>query len=300
MLQQVAHFNDLSPKLRQELEDKIKSFGKKVRYRFNISSNNPDPEKYNGPTVWPQMYVLDPITFDIVDPYEDRPGKSKQKKIGMVETTDEKGLPTAFHRIRVHKRHQGIVLFEIEDTEGVPNIEDQMSIMYLELHPKLNGGRFANKNQKQIISRIDEKQEAKEGRERRTEQRKALSAATAMTEKEVKDFASAMLWDEHEEMEVLRDKVEAMAETNPELFNDVVEGKNIEYRSTIKRALDKQLISYNPAEFVFIWTSNQQKIVSLGAGINGENEVERFADWCMTNGIKGDEVYKKIKALVKV
>lgn len=299
MLQQVAHFNDLSPKLRAELEEKIKGFGKKVRYKFNISSNNPDPEKYNGPTVWPQMYVLDPITFDIVDPYEDRPGKSKQKKIGMVDATDEKGLPTSFHRVRVHKRHEGIVPFEIEDSEGVPNIEDQMTIMYIELHPKLNGGRFANKGQKQIISRIDEKKVAQDEREKRTQKRKALSVATSMNEKEVRDFSAAMLWDEHDEMDILRDKVEGLSETNPEMFNDLVEGKNIEYRSTIKRALDKQFISYNPAQFQYLWSANQQIIVSLGAPIDGKNEVERFAEWCMTNGVKGDEVYKKIKSLVK-
>lgn len=299
MLQQVAHFNDLSPKLREELEAKIKSFGKRVRYRFSISSDNPDPEKYNGPIIWPQMYVLDPITFDIVDPYENRPGKSKQKKIGMVEQVDEKGMPTSFTRIRVHRRHQGVVLYELEDAEGVENIEEQLAVMYLELHPKLSGGRFANKGQKQVIARIDEQKEAKEAREHRTEKRKALSAATGMSEKEVRDFSSAMLWDEHDEIDILRDKVEALAETDPSMFNDVVEGKTIEYRSTIKRALDKGIIAYNPSDFKFLWP-NGQTIVALGAPIDGTSEVNRFAEWSMTNGVKGDEVYKKIKSLVKV
>lgn len=299
MLQQVAHFNDFSPKLREELEAKIKSFGKRVRYKFAISNNNPDPEKYNGSTVWPQMYALDPITFDIVDPYEDRPGKSKLKKVGMVHETDTDGKPTSFHRVRIHKRHEGIVPFEIEDAEGIPNIEDQMYVMYLELHPKLNGGKFANKGQKQIIFRIDEQKEAKEARERRTEKRKALSAATAMSEKEIKDFSAAMQWDENDDPDILRDKVEALAETQPGMFNDVVEGKTIEYRSTIKRALDRQLVAHNPAEFKFQWP-NGQTIVSLGASIDGISDVNRFAEWCMTNGTKSDEVYKKIKALVKV
>lgn len=299
MLQQVAHFNDLSPKLRDEIESKIKNFGKRVRYKFAISNNNPDPEKYNGPTVWPQMYVLDPITFDIVDPYEDRPGKSKQKKIGMVHEVDEKGLPTSFHRVRVHKRHAGIVPFELEDADGVPNIEDQMQVMYLELHPKLNGGRFANKGQKQMIFRIDEQKEAKAARELRTEKREALSVAIGMSEKEIKDFSAAMLWDEHEDLEILKDKVEALAETEPGMFNDLVKGKTVEYRSTIKRALDRQLIAHNPAEFKFQWP-NGQTIVSLGASIDGVDDIHRFAEWCMTNGVKGDEVYKKIKSLGKV
>lgn len=300
MLQQVAHFNDLSPKLMGELEEKIKSFGKRVRFKFNISSNNPDPEKYNGPTIWPQMYVLDPITFDIVDPHEKREGKSKQKKIGMVEMTDDKGIPTSFHRMRVHKRQLGIVLFELEDAEGIQSIEDQMYVMYLLLHPKLSGGRFANKSQKMIIELVDEQKEAREGRERRKERSLARAVAEGMEESGIRQFAAAMLWNEHEDIEVLRDKTEALAEHDPTMFNDLLEGKSVEYRAMIKRALDQQVIAYNPAEFTYLWANNQQKIVSMGAALGNENEVGRFGDWLMTNGVKGDEVYKKIKSLVKV
>jgi hypothetical protein len=126
MLEQAAHWNDLSPKLRTELEERIKSFGKRVRYKFNISHENLDREKFDGAVIWPQMYVLDPITFRIVDKYEDRAGKSKSKQIGMVDEVDDKGLPTSFKRVRIHKRHLGILSFELEDSEGTPNIEDQM------------------------------------------------------------------------------------------------------------------------------------------------------------------------------
>jgi hypothetical protein len=47
-LENFAHFNDISPKLRLELERKVESFGKRVRYKFDIAKPNPDPEKYNG------------------------------------------------------------------------------------------------------------------------------------------------------------------------------------------------------------------------------------------------------------
>ena len=50
-LENFAHYNDLSPKLRQELEDKVASFGKSVRYKFDIAKPNPDPTKYNGEIV---------------------------------------------------------------------------------------------------------------------------------------------------------------------------------------------------------------------------------------------------------
>ena len=72
LLRQIAHFNDLSPKLRQELEEKVRGFGKTVRYKFDISKPNPDPSHYNGPIIYPQIHTLDPTRFSINDPYEDR------------------------------------------------------------------------------------------------------------------------------------------------------------------------------------------------------------------------------------
>ena len=47
-LEPVAHYNNLSAKLREEIEAKLKGFGKSVRYKFEISKPNPDPAKYNG------------------------------------------------------------------------------------------------------------------------------------------------------------------------------------------------------------------------------------------------------------
>lgn len=294
MLEQVAHYNDLSPKLRQEMEEKILSFGKKVRYRFAISNKNPDPEKRDGEILWPFMYSLDPITFRIVDPYEDRPGKSKSKQVGLVKSVDKDGKPESFNRIRIYGRHKGELTFDLESPE------EQDMVMILELHPKLVGGKFADKGKLQIVSRIDEKQEAREGRARREAKKKALIVAGEMSEDQVKEFAAAMQWDEHESIEMLINRVEEMAETNPEVFNDIVNGKTIEYLATIKRAFDKQIISYNPAEYSVLWFANQQKIAMLGENISGKSEVERFADWCMTGGKKAEEAYKKIHSLVKV
>ena len=101
-LENFAHFNDLSPELRLELEQKVESFGKRVRYKFDIAKPNPDPEKYNGAFVYPNMYTLVPTKFTIQDPYENREGKSKTKNIGLVDDgfINDKGVPDRFKKIR--------------------------------------------------------------------------------------------------------------------------------------------------------------------------------------------------------
>ena len=107
LLEQVQHFNDLSPKLREELVNKIQAFGKTVRYKFNIANRNPDPSKHNGEFIWPRIYTLDPTVFNITDPYEDRAGKQKLKRIALVDGVDDTGKPNRFRKIRVEERYAG-------------------------------------------------------------------------------------------------------------------------------------------------------------------------------------------------
>ena len=295
LLQKVAHYNDLSPKLREELEQKVKGFGKTVRYKFNISNPNPDPTKYNGAIIWPNVYTLDPTIFSINDPYEDRRdnGVSKSKRIAIIEGIDEKGLPNKFKKIRVEGKYQGILKLEIAENEEHFNYA-----MYLELHPKLQGGKFSDKTKHQVFSRVDEHAMATEQRTVRTARVKALNAAEQMSDKQVKDFSDAMMWDSTDDLSLLRNRVEELAETNPEFFNDLVSGEMVKYQAAVKQALDRQIISFDPAEWKFIWTSNQQPIAIVNEE-SGKNYVEQMAEWLQVNAEKGKQVYDKLKSLLK-
>lgn len=294
LMENVAHFNDFSPTLRKKLEEKVKSYGPKIKYKFKISSENPDPEKYSGKIIWPAKYTLDPRVFDIIDEYEDRPSKSRAKRVGIVEAVDEKGIPNKFGRVQIHGKDEGVWILDASK----PN-EFSMAL-YLELHPKVGGGMFQDKDKIAIVTRVDEQKEAKEIREGRSNRKKALDAVEAMELKGIKDFAAAMSWDDEGDEEILRNKVEALAEESPVLFNDMISTNKVEYQSTIKRAISKQIITYDPIGGKFLWTTNQQVITVLGLGDGTKNEVERFAEYLRTGGSKADETYKKIKSMTKV
>jgi hypothetical protein len=292
MLQKHGHYNDLSPELRTKLEEKTHSFGKRVRYKFNISHENPDPQKYNGPIIWPFMYALQPCTFRITDPNETRKDISKSKQIGLVDKTDKDGKPETFQKIKVWERHRGILTFDLTEPSDVD------MVMYLELHPKLKDGQFADKDKHHVVERIDERAEAKFKKERRDAIFKAQAVAREMSEEQIKQFADAMMWDSTEDIDILKDKVEEMTQENPEVFNDLVSDKKMEYQAVIKRALDKQIWAFDPAEYKIIWTSNQQTVTVLQP-VGEKNHVEKAAEWLMTGGQKCDEIYKKVKNLVK-
>ena len=294
-LENFAHYNDLSPKLREELEQKIESFGKSVRYKFNIAKPNPDPSRYNGDTVYPNMYTLDPVRFTIQDPYENRPGKSKTKTIALIDdaSMNDKGVPERLFKVRVAGADKSILRLNISE-----NRDDFYKAMWLELHPKLSGGQFADKNAYQVVSRIDENAAAREARIERSERLKALNAAQSMSDSELIDFADAMQWDSSESSEVLRNKVEELADTNPIYFNDLVQSKAVEYQSLIKQAMNKDLISFEHSEYKFVWSGNQQVITNLSP-TGTKTHIEKLSEWMQTSGNKGDDLYKKLKSLVK-
>ena len=92
--------------------------------------------------------------------------------------------------------------------------------------------------------------------------------------------------------------VEDMAETNPTFFNDLVAGKNLEYQALIKRAMDKRVISFDPAEYRFVWMSNNQPLAILQQ-VMDKNEVQSLAEYFIAGGQKAEETLKKVKSLLK-
>ncbi len=295
MLQREGVWNDLSPKLIEKLENQINSFGKSVRFKFDISNPDPDPEKRAaGAILYPFNYTLDPVTFQINDKYEDRPDKQKMKKVGMAmnpENEDGREIVRQFKRVRISEKEKGIKKFTLD------NIEDREMVMYLLLHPKLSGGEFLDKTKRQMITRIDEVSAAKTAMAERSARSKAREIAESMTAIEMETFANAMLWEDVDDEVILKNKIEELAETSPVFFNDLVESKDLEYQALVKSAINKGIIQYDPAEHKFSYVSNKQVIAIVPESLD-KNEVVLLSELLQAGGTKMEEVYKKLKAMV--
>lgn len=280
-------YNNISDKLREELKKKIESFGATARYKFNISHPNPDKTLHSGKTVvWPAIYTLKPTVFTIVDPHD-----NQRKNIALYNGLDNEGRPR-FKKIKVNAVAEGNYSLDLTDPDN------QEIACVLELHPRLVGGQFKDKNRMQMIVRIDEKKLAEEKRTERSERSKAINKAQEMSDKQVVEFADAMVWESGVEPSILRDRIEEMAEATPKIFNDLMEGKSVEYRAVVKRALDNKVIAFDPAEWKFIWTASQDTLTVLQQA-DGKNEVEQLAEFLMTGGDKADKTYTRIKSLLK-
>lgn len=303
MLEQEGIYNDLSPALREKLEARLNSFGKIVRYKFNLARPNPDPQKYNGAFVYPSLYNLHPVQWKITDNDETKErlqaGKQKVKNIGVIDKIekDDRGNPIyRFVRVKISDLEKGIKTFDMD------NEDERAIVASLELHPKNGNGLFPNKQMISMFSRIDEGQLASKERAERSARKKAMDIAENMNDKEVLDFADGMAtdeWESSQDIDLLRNKVEKLAETNPELFNDKVHSKQMEIQATIKKAIDNRVFSHNPADGSLMWANTQQVIISLGMNFGDKNDIERFGEWFVTAGKKADDIYKKVKSLIE-
>ncbi len=292
MLLQTGKYNNLSKELQDKLEKRIEGFGKKVRYKFDIGNNNPDPEKRDGEIIFPNTYTLDPVQWTIRDEHEKN--GSKTKTIALISHTEDndKGVAVPrFAKIKIKAPWKGVLDLYPKEKE-----EDFNMCMAIELHPKLSGGDFASSQHRQLISRIDETKASTEKSSERTIKLKAMTVAQKMSEKELIDFADAMQWNSTEEPIVLRNQIEQLAEDDPKFFNDLVEGKDLEYRAQVKRGRDKGIIGFDPAEYKFFWTGSGQPITQLSP-IGEKSENEKLADWLQIGGQQAEAIYKKLKSL---
>lgn len=296
-LEQVAHINDLSVKTRKELVERVKSYGRYVKYKFDIVNKNPDPEKYNGEFIVPGTYSLDPRTFDIIDKNETRENKASTKTIGLVGRKDDKGIPNFFEKVRLYSHDRAELEFDTQVAEQL------QWIYYLEMHPKNKNSMFPDPSKHPVFERVNEVQYSEDARTIRSAKHIATGVAMNMSEKELRQYADAMMWDSNlflgeEGLGVLRDKVELAAETDPKTFTDLVESKKIEYLAAIKVAIDKKAIIHNASENTFCWMANNN-VIFMTSNLSAKAPNEQFAEWLMIGDDKSKEVFKKIKEVIK-
>lgn len=286
MLEAVKHVNNFSDQFREELNKKVESFGPKVRYRFFIE--HPDPEPGKNGVVFPGIWTLPRKTFRITDPYS-----KKMVVVGMVERLNEKGEPEKYRKVQLLKRSNGLLVLDLTQPE------DKELCAYLELHPYHKGSAYGEQG-KGLFVRIDELKHAKETRSKRKEKTEAVYVAATMKDYEVRDFISALGWNETEDLEVLRNRLEEFAENHHDQFTKEFNSGTLKWRATTKRALDKQLIIHHPVEDKITFANTGELIAILPRKQDDDEPVSRrLAEFLIGNGEQGEKLYKRIEALVK-
>jgi hypothetical protein len=275
--------NELSDELIAKLQKKYNTLPAKLKYKFDIARKNPDPQKTNGEVVYNSYWVLQPVTFNIVDEFD-----KKVKKIGLVDSYDNEGRPNGYRRVHLVERDRGI------KTINKIDIGSFDTFCYLELHPCASGGAYRNPEYSVLFELVNETKDAKNRDAVRKVKAAAMYAADNMSTQEELDFASAMNWDENMDGAVLHDMIGAMAEDHPEQFNKFLEGQDLIGKALVKRAENNGIIDWVPTEYKYVWSSTKDLIVAFGRE-EGMNRLEQMSNWLANKPV----VSEKIQALLK-
>lgn len=287
-------YNDLPEEICSKIQAKwdeiVASKAKRILYKFNLAKENPDPLKENGSYVWPNLFVLPKASFQYR--WKTKDGKSGIAHVAMINNIqiDENGRKTVtYHKIKVPGRSEGRYAIEITEELAIEKFA------YMELHPNHIGGMNASTTEPGFFQRVDEVGEAKLSRMRRKVENDAAFAAEEMNDQEVRDFACALAWDESEDIEILRDQVEALAKNAPEYFVKMVDRKTTGYAANIRRAQNAGVITYTPAEKKWSWAHDGKTLATLDHSV--ENEMMGLVDWLQSSK-NGDTVYETLKSAV--
>jgi hypothetical protein len=269
---------DLYNNLPKELIDKTKLRpGEIVSYKLvGIGANPMDPSRMAIPSLR-NVPSIDQIWEPSTETYVD---------IAPVKSVDPSGKHI-FHKIYFYGVSGGILV--LHGGRAV----DQEIHSYLSLcnYNKSNQGRDTSKEA--IFELVDEAVKSETERRSRNIKREALNAAADLNPEDVRDYIASMGLDDTGKIDVLRNKLEEMADKTPQQFMELINNKQAIMKASVNRAISKGVILFNAEQSRFMWPNGE--VILTVSRTTGGNNVDELVSYCVSNA-KGEKVYNTINA----
>lgn len=270
-------YNNVSPELLAQT--KIKP-GEQVVYR--VTGIQPNPM---DTSTWAIPAVKNvPVTDEIYDPIADR-----YVSIAAIRNVGTDGTIN-YHDLYFFGSHGGhmILLGGRADHQEIHS--------YLSLC-SYNGSNPNRDDSKEIVFElVDEVAKSQKETKKRNLKREALNSAADLSADDVRNYIAALGQDDTQKIEVLRNKLEEMADTDPEGFISLISNKQATMKATINRALSKGAIMFDTEQSRFTWP-NGEAILTVSRTTGGDN-VDELISFCVS-GAKGEKVYQTLQSKAK-
>lgn len=223
----------------------------------------------------------------IFDPY-----KKQMVEIGIPEETKE-GKVIRFKKFILDGNGPGGLVGEyFELAQG--NVLHEQVYTFL----CLCNETLSNKNRDNAIVAkyeiVDTGKELRSKVAKRNNLRDALNMHATMKGADIVRFAAAMNWEVSLDPETLSDRVAGYAQQFPDDFLAKVKNPAEEMKATIKLAMNKGIIFYDPVGMKFTWAESGAIIAKLQKEA-GKDELQLMAEWVF-HAKNGTEVYDAIKS----
>lgn len=147
---------------------------------------------------------------------------------------------------------------------------------------------------KDLLLRLERPEEqAKEEREQRAKMIEAVVLAQKMKKSDLMAFMDAMGQDSAQSEDIMRDKAESMAVTDPEKFLKLANSNETKIKSVVRRAANMKQIRFDASVSAWKWTGNEEIILSVPRGKDRHDFFVQF----LTQHENGPAVLRALEAL---
>lgn len=163
------------------------------------------------------------------------------------------------------------------------NPKDVDEYQFLKMCNENATNEYRNQNVVPVFEEVIPKLIAEKNRNTRNLRFEAMEIAKKMKESEVREFAASMSWEQNDDIGVLRDSVEEMAESDPEEFLSRLKDGSRTIRAAIKEAFDAEIIFYDIQKKRFAFKADDSTIFAVTSRVPPKEYVNTLADFFVSD-----------------
>jgi hypothetical protein len=292
-LQQYAgsSLNKFSKAIQSYLDERPLLPGETVKYRLLNGTKNIDPNRKKGEDMlFPSCMVIH-LRDRIKDPGKDdvKPGLVE---IGAVSHFDDKTKLPVFkvHILTPQKGDGGYFMLSGD------KIEDLEMYEVLELKNSNGSNPFRDQSEPPLYERVNEAAESKIRSKKRNFLFDSLDAIRHWTPDEMRFAAASNNLSASLPIDVIKDKLEEIAEKDPETFYKSIESDDNKIKAVIKLAKDAGIIAFSAHENKWTYASGETlALLDRKEGVDENVQLLHF----LKSSVNGPAIQGKLEKLLK-
>lgn len=211
--------------------------------------------------------------------------------IGLVTRVDKEGDVLEVRFINISNANREAGYFRLIGGR----IADEELYTFLELTNANESNENRDKSIEPSFKRIDQRKNDVTTRKQRSRRLEAMTAAQNFDLKEVREFTAARGWNEDDDEVIMRNRIEEMAEKDPEGFIKAWGDKDQIVKATIKRAQDRNVIRFDTVESKWLWGGASNETIYVVARKEGMDPIVQLSDFFASASAKSKSVYKQMQ-----
>lgn len=294
MLQTYAgsSLNKISKKVQDYLDQRALKPGETVKYRLLNGTKNIDPQRAKGDDLLFPSSIIIHLRDRIKDPGANG-DKGGVVEIGAVESFDDKTKLPVFKKFILTPQKGDGGYFMLSGN----NVIDIEMYDILELKNCNKSNPFRDASEDILFERVDEAKESKVRSTKRNFLYDSLDAIRHWTPDEMRIAGAAHNLNANLSIDVIKDRLEEIAEKDPETFYKTIDSEDNKVKALIKLAADAQIIAFSAHENKWFYPGNGETVALLERR-EGSNEIEQLKEFLKTSA-NGPAIEGQLQKLLK-